>query len=90
MRLLFVCPDMRTGGAERQWATLIPALRERGAEAIGISISPPQVAHCQAQGLDARLLNYKELPMEWAGQFDGIIANGSPEHFVMPADVVAM
>ena len=24
MRLLFVCPDMRTGGAERHWATLIP------------------------------------------------------------------
>ena len=32
MRLLFVCPDMRTGGAERHWATLLPALRERGVE----------------------------------------------------------
>lgn len=32
MRLLFVCPDMRTGGAERHWATLTPLLRERGAE----------------------------------------------------------
>jgi glycosyltransferase involved in cell wall biosynthesis len=32
MRLLFVCPDMRRGGAERQWATLIPALARRGAE----------------------------------------------------------
>ena len=31
MRVLFVCPDMRTGGAERQWATLIPALARRGA-----------------------------------------------------------
>ena len=27
---LFVCPDMRSGGAERQWATLICALAERG------------------------------------------------------------
>jgi len=27
---LFVCPDMRTGGAERQWTTLICALAERG------------------------------------------------------------
>lgn len=27
---LFVCPDMRTGGAERQWVTLICALAERG------------------------------------------------------------
>jgi glycosyltransferase involved in cell wall biosynthesis len=33
VRLLFVCPDMRTGGAERHWATLVPALRERGVEA---------------------------------------------------------
>ncbi len=33
MRLLFVCPDMRTGGAERHWATLIPELRDRGVEA---------------------------------------------------------
>lgn len=32
MRLLFVCPDMRTGGAERHWATLVPMLRDRGAE----------------------------------------------------------
>ena len=30
MRLLFVCPDMRTGGAERHWATLIPELHGRG------------------------------------------------------------
>jgi glycosyltransferase involved in cell wall biosynthesis len=32
VRLLFVCPDMRTGGAERHWATLIPALARRGAD----------------------------------------------------------
>jgi glycosyltransferase involved in cell wall biosynthesis len=32
VRLLFVCPDMRTGGAERHWATLIPGLARRGAD----------------------------------------------------------
>ena len=32
MRLLFVCPDMRTGGAERHWATLASALAARGAD----------------------------------------------------------
>jgi glycosyltransferase involved in cell wall biosynthesis len=32
MRLLFLCPDMHRGGAERQWATLIPALGRRGAQ----------------------------------------------------------
>jgi glycosyltransferase involved in cell wall biosynthesis len=32
MRLLFLAADMQRGGAERQWATLIPALARRGAE----------------------------------------------------------
>ena len=32
MRLLFVCPDMDWGGAQRHWATLIAGLAERGAE----------------------------------------------------------
>jgi glycosyltransferase involved in cell wall biosynthesis len=32
MRLLFVCTDMRIGGAERHWATLIPALHDRGVD----------------------------------------------------------
>jgi glycosyltransferase involved in cell wall biosynthesis len=32
MRLLFVAPDMHRGGAERHWATLIPALAGRGAD----------------------------------------------------------
>ena len=30
MRLLFVCPDMRTGGAERHWAMLVTELAGRG------------------------------------------------------------
>jgi glycosyltransferase involved in cell wall biosynthesis len=39
MRALFVCPDMRTGGAERHWATLVPALRERGVDARVLCLS---------------------------------------------------
>jgi glycosyltransferase involved in cell wall biosynthesis len=35
VRALFVCPDMRTGGAERHWATLIPALAGAG---IGVHV----------------------------------------------------
>jgi len=39
MRVLFVCPDMRVGGAERHWATLAPLLRERGAEVAMLCLS---------------------------------------------------
>jgi cyclopropane fatty-acyl-phospholipid synthase-like methyltransferase len=61
----------------------------RGAAAIGITISPPQVARCGRRGLDVRLLNYRDMGHAWAGQFDGIIANGSLEHFVQVADAAA-
>jgi glycosyltransferase involved in cell wall biosynthesis len=39
VRLLFVCPDMRTGGAERHWATLVPELHDRGVEVAVVCLS---------------------------------------------------
>lgn len=79
------------------------ALR-RGAQPVGITISPPQVAAGQARGLDVRELNYRHIfgPHEssiqppyagaalgWEHAFDAIIANGSLEHFVQVGDAVA-
>lgn len=29
-KVIFICPDLRAGGAERQWALLVPGLSERG------------------------------------------------------------
>jgi cyclopropane fatty-acyl-phospholipid synthase-like methyltransferase len=69
--------------------TLLEAARQRGAEAIGITISPAQVQRCRQRGLDARLLNYRDIDEKWTGYFDGIVANGSIEHFVQPADVIS-
>ncbi len=62
---------------------LLEAAVARGAKAIGITISPEQVAYCKARGLDVRLLDYRALPSEgWDRSFDAVIANGSIEHFV--------
>jgi cyclopropane fatty-acyl-phospholipid synthase-like methyltransferase len=63
----------------------------RGANAVGITISPPQVAHCRAHGLTAYELNYRNIfkSNDWEHAFDAIIANGSLEHFVQPADAIA-
>jgi glycosyltransferase involved in cell wall biosynthesis len=47
-RLLFVCPNLEPGGAERQWAMLIPALSERG-------------FHAEVVTLDGRGAYYEEL-----------------------------
>lgn len=68
--------------------TLLEAAQDRGAEAVGITISPPQVQRCRKRGLDVLLLNYRDIAAEWMGYFDAIIANGSVEHFVQPRDVI--
>jgi glycosyltransferase involved in cell wall biosynthesis len=58
VRLLFLCPDMRTGGAERHWATLIPALAERGAELklLTLAATGPFFDEVEARGVPAECL----------------------------------
>jgi cyclopropane-fatty-acyl-phospholipid synthase len=68
--------------------TLLEEAEQRGARAIGITVSSAQVERCREKGLDARLLDYRNLGDEWNGQFDGIVTNGSVEHFVQPQDAM--
>jgi 2-polyprenyl-3-methyl-5-hydroxy-6-metoxy-1,4-benzoquinol methylase len=70
---------------------LLRLAKARGARAVGVNLSPEQVAHCNATGLQAYCCNYRNLleAREWHGQFDGVIANGSLEHWVQPEDVQA-
>lgn len=58
----------------------------RGVRGVGITISKPQVVYCRGRGINAHLFNYRELPDKWNGTFDGIVANGSLEHFCQPED----
>jgi cyclopropane-fatty-acyl-phospholipid synthase len=71
------------------YGTLLERARRRGAAGVGINVSPEQVRLCRRQGLDVRLLDYRAIPGTWDRTFDGVIANGSMEHFVRPADVAA-
>jgi cyclopropane-fatty-acyl-phospholipid synthase len=68
---------------------LLEIARERRAKAVGITISPEQVALCKSRGLDVRLKNYVDLEHEYFQQFDAVVANGPVEHFVQPADAAA-
>jgi cyclopropane fatty-acyl-phospholipid synthase-like methyltransferase len=76
------------------YGRILAAAGARGAQAVGITISPPQMANCCGRGLDVRLRNYRELFVEgdspeWSGAFDGLVANGSLEHFVQAEDAAA-
>jgi len=68
--------------------TLLETAEERGVIGTGITISEDQAERCRAKGLDVHLLNYRHIPDEWTGRFDGIIANGSIEHFCQPEDAL--
>jgi cyclopropane fatty-acyl-phospholipid synthase-like methyltransferase len=70
---------------------LLKLARQRGARAVGVNISAEQVRYCNDQGLQAYCCDFRDLAgaTQWHGQFDGVIANGSLEHWVQPEDVQA-
>jgi cyclopropane fatty-acyl-phospholipid synthase-like methyltransferase len=70
---------------------LLRLARSRGAQVVGVNISREQVDYCLQQGLNVHHCTYRDLltATDWHGQFDGVIANGSLEHWVQPEDVQA-
>jgi cyclopropane-fatty-acyl-phospholipid synthase len=71
------------------YGRILKAAQARGADATGITVSPPQVRRGRRAGLDVLLLDYKALDATWDARFDAVIANGSLEHFAQPADAAA-
>jgi len=70
------------------WGPVLNAARERGVEAVGITLSPAQAARCRANGLDARLCDWRDFDAE-RGPFDGVSSVGAFEHFVSPQEMLA-
>ena len=68
--------------------TLLARARERILLGKGITISPIQVQRCLRKGLDVSLKDYRDATQNNMGRFQGIVANGSLEHFVHPLDEV--
>src|SRR5450755_812596 len=68
---------------------LLKLAKKRGAQAVGVNVSPEQVKYANENGLQVFCCSYRDLlgSSEWYGQFDGVIANGSLEHWVQPEDV---
>lgn len=63
------------------WGPILNAVRERGGEAVGLTLSEHQHKHCTDAGLEAYLRNYKTLAPGELGQFDAVISIGAIEHF---------
>jgi 2-polyprenyl-3-methyl-5-hydroxy-6-metoxy-1,4-benzoquinol methylase len=70
---------------------LLQLAKARGAQAVGVNVSQEQADFCNAHGVKVFCCTYRDLlnAHVWHGQFDGVIANGSLEHWVQPEDVIA-
>ena len=62
--------------------SLLEDIRERGADGIGLTPSPPQAQRCADKGLVVRNIPWQAAGSEFEGKFDAVIVNGSLEHFV--------
>lgn len=71
------------------WGPMLEATRRRGGTAVGLTLSPGQVAQCAGNGLDARLRDYKTLAAHEYGVFDGVVSLGAFEHFCSPSEMLA-
>ena len=71
------------------YGRILKAAAARRGRAWGITVSPEQVTRGRRAGLEVELQDYKHLGREWDERFDAVIANGSIEHFVQPADATA-
>jgi cyclopropane fatty-acyl-phospholipid synthase-like methyltransferase len=74
------------------YGRILQQAQERGVNAVGITLSPAQVSECQRRGLNAMVLNYRDIPRvhdRKLGRINGIVANGSLEHFVQLGDALA-
>lgn len=73
------------------YGRLLRGARERGARAVGVNVAAEQVQYCRDHGSQVYCCTYRDLleSSDWTGQFDGVIANGSLEHWVQPEDVQA-
>jgi cyclopropane-fatty-acyl-phospholipid synthase len=63
------------------WGPTLNAIKERGGEGVGLTLSGAQARYCQRAGLDARVLDWQEAEPSALGRFDAVISIGAFEHF---------
>jgi len=90
----YLLDEIRCAGGSRildigcGYGRILQQVIRRAAQGVGITICPAQVAYCRSRGLDVHELDYRQIGQEWNDRFDGIVANGSLEHFVQVDDAV--
>jgi cyclopropane-fatty-acyl-phospholipid synthase len=68
------------------WGPLLNFIRNKGATAVGVTLSSAQLAACRRHGLDVHLYDARQVTRESFGPFDAVASLGAFEHFCSPDD----
>ena len=71
------------------WGPMLKAVKERGGHAIGLTLATKQVEACTRDGLEAHLMDWKDMSVDTFGTFDGVVSVGAFEHFCSVEEYVA-
>lgn len=71
------------------WGPLLNAIRARGAEGVGVTLSSAQAAACRRNGLDVHIRDATTITREDFGGFDAVASLGAFEHFCSPEEFAA-
>lgn len=63
------------------WGNMLQAIRLRGGQGTGVTLSSAQARYARAHGLNVSLQDWKAVNRQSLGQFDGVISIGAFEHF---------
>src|SRR5579864_8490399 len=68
---------------------MLKAIKECGGQGVGLTLSRKQAAACGRTGLDARVMDWKDLSADTLGGFDAVVSVGAFEHFCSVEEYLA-
>jgi cyclopropane-fatty-acyl-phospholipid synthase len=86
---LHIGPGSRVLDVGCGWGPLLNAVRQRGGHGIGLTLSTRQAQACRRNGLDAQLLDWKNVTVQTFGRFDAVVSVGSFEHYCSKEEYLA-
>lgn len=71
------------------WGGILKSVKERGGQAIGVTLSNKHAESCKRNGLEAYVMDYKDMDVDTFGKFDAVISIGAFEHFCSVEEYLA-
>jgi cyclopropane-fatty-acyl-phospholipid synthase len=89
LRNIHFTPGMKVLDIGCGWGPLLKAIKQRGGNGIGLTLSAKQAAACRRSGYEVYLRDWKTIDVTTFGPFGGIACVGALEHFCSEEEYLA-